>query len=169
MGRPDFRRWAGIICKKDTHRIDSRRSDKEHSFTPLRQTEGSGIDDTIGPPVVEVLELRDDVPNCFAPIQLEHERNVLEQDVGDTGFPQETEHLADDRRLAAFDSGGPAGLREVLAGEAAEEKFGLSREALQLSDVADIRDLRKAAAQDGRCGQVVFRHEDGFVSGAVQA
>src|SRR5262249_29050700 len=104
----------------------------------LRDPERAGIDNAVRPHEAEVLELVDEVSHGPAAFELQHERDILEQQPAWT-IPlvaQAFEHFTDEARLLARDSGGRARLAEVLAREPRGDQVDLRERAAHTTDVA---------------------------------
>ena len=101
------------------------------------------------------------MPHRGASAELEHEGHVLEQQPARALLAlNQTEHLVDQAGTGAGDACGLAGLREVLAGEAGGDQFGVTGEGTQLSDVTSTAVGKRA--EDGLGSGIDFHSSSVF-------
>jgi hypothetical protein len=126
----------------------------------LRDPERAGIDNAVRPREAKVFELVDEVSHGPAPFELQHERDILEQQPAWTIFfvAQPFEHFTDEARLLARDSGGRASLAEVLARESRGDEVGLRERGAQPTDIALDRRL-EVVLEDVSRSRIDFAEE----------
>jgi hypothetical protein len=132
----------------------------------LRDPERAGIDNAVRPREAKVFELVDEVSHGPAAFELQHERNILEQQPAWTILfvAQPLEHFTDEARLLARDSGGRASLAEVLAGESRGDEVDLRERTAQPTDVSLERRL-EGVLEDLSGSRIDFAEEFVTVAG----
>ena len=93
-----------VVGEENVTRIELLRSDEEHAFSPLRQSEAEGVHDAVCPAVPETLELSEQDEHPLALVQMEHERDVLEDDRWYPLSLEQAEDVSDQRRLRSTDA-----------------------------------------------------------------
>src|SRR6185312_5680357 len=105
------------------------------ALAPLRQAEGTRVDDAICPPIAECLELVDDETHRVAAGEPEHEAHILEQNPRNAPLAQQAENVIHQAGLSALDTRRLASLRQILAGKTARQEGHRIRQGAELRDV----------------------------------
>ena len=113
----------------------------------LGHPERSGIDHAVRPAESEISELGGEVLHRAAPVELEHERDVLKQEPAWIGLLKEPEHMVDEPGLAAGDADGTPGLAQVLTREAGGYEIDVGKGA-QVAYVPGELDVRETGAEN---------------------
>jgi hypothetical protein len=76
--RVGWKRLLLVPFKEDATRIFHSRGEQYHSLSPLRQPKGPSVDDAVRPGEAQIFEFIDQHSHGSAAIELQHERDVLE-------------------------------------------------------------------------------------------
>ena len=93
----------------------------------LGKSESARIHDAISPGKTSILKSIDEVAHCFAAIELEHERHVLDEQPPRLLLARikKPEHVLNEAGLLAMNTGSSSGLAQILAGEARGENVDI--------------------------------------------
>ncbi len=102
------------------------------------------------------------MPHGCALAELEHERNVLDQQPARALLAlDQTEHLVHQARACTGDACGLAGLREVLAGETGGHQFDVTGQRTQFGDVTVQRHVGETRTENCLRARIDFTQQFG--------
>src|SRR6202030_2763605 len=107
-----------VLAEQRGPRVLAARGEQKHPLAALRQPERARVDHAIRPRVAAPIELRGEPAHRLAAIELEHERDVLEQQPARLVLRavKETKDLPDQAGSATGDSHRPPCLAQILTG-----------------------------------------------------
>lgn len=157
--------WRRIIGKKDASWLLSLRSDENNPLAPLWQTESLCVYDAVGPSEAPSFQLVHEKTHALAPIQVEHERDILEKDPTRPSLSsiEETKHVCHQTRVSSTDSRGSTGLTQILAGETSGNQIDIA-EALERSNVPHQANARKLLLEHLDGAPIALTKQGSFVA-----
>lgn len=163
------RRLGNIVCEKNVAWVSVERSDEVHTFAALRYTHRAGVDDSVGPSIVELFEGAEDVIESLALVQLQHEGDVFQEQPGHSLVLNQAEDLVHQSRILAANPTGGSRLAQVLTGEPGCDELGARWQLVEISDVLVQGDLGKVLPEYGDGTDFVFTQEECLVPGPGQS
>ncbi len=159
-----------LLAEQKWSRILGLRREEKDSLPTLWQPKSASVDDPVSPRVATRLKLLSEPPHRLAAVELQHERDVLQQQPCrlSLGSVEEPENVIHETRPTAFDTCGLPCLAEVLARKACRHEID-GRKGFELSDVPSERDAREPFGQDPPSRAVAFAQENRLVTSLVKA